>query len=194
MLSTLFVLISELSDWRDSRNPSTWKYQNRKKLEQLLRMSDFGIERYGTHPLENFNGFIREQSNSKDNPMSVQTICAKSQIAKNVSIDLEISTKKRNRANAGGLKASEFLGIAGCTNFDPATIADTMYAWCGVVNNLTILTGNIDDKALSDFFNYIIETNIISKLAFIQKIRLNDPSKASNSRINARNVSFGVSA
>ena len=195
MLSTLYVLISELSDWRDSRSHETWIYTSEKarlKFAQLQRMRNLGIERYGTHPLENFNGYIRDQSCSKDTAATLQSICAKGQIMKSITIDLSMSTCKRSRANAGGLKVSEFLSIAPDFDFNPVVIADTLFAICGFVNEYVMLGNVIDDDQVNELFRCVIETNSISNLAFVQKIKISVRSNCANSRVNARNVMFSI--
>ena len=190
MISTLFVLISELSDWQSATSGEEWPYSDESKLKQLAKMHDLGIERYNTHPLENFNGFIREESNHKDGPMTIQSVLAKSQIMKSLCIDLDIPIKKRSRANTGGLKVSEFIPIAEDLSCNPSVLVNSLFAWGGVVNPLVLHATNIDENEINAFFKFVIETNIMSQLAFVQKIRLGMPSKSANSTIQSRNIAY----
>ena len=155
-------------------------------------MKDFGIERLGTHPLENFNGYIREQACSKDTLYTIHTVCAKSQMMKAFAVTLGISTKKRNRANAGGLKISEFSKMCGINEeeIDYECVANTLFLLNDFFSNLVILNARIDCNDVNNFFDWVVSANSLSNLEFVQKIRLSDPSKASNSRIQARNISY----
>ena len=190
MITTLFVLISELSDWDDVKNKNIWKYKYTKKQQQLLEMNDLGIERYGTHPLENFNGLIRDQSNSKDTCYTMQHVCAKTQMMKKISDKMMIHTVKRTRANAGGLKISEFVNIVDWEGFDPNTIVNTLFAHTGCITEFSITSSDINDDMLNAFIDWIIRTDIKSKIDHIQRIRLNNPSLIANSKINIRNSQF----
>ena len=190
MISTLFVLISELHDWYHIKIIKDWEDTNSLKYIQMSRMRDLGIERFGTHPLENFNGFIRDQSCCKDTCQTMHSVCAKSQMMKKISIDLELGIKKRNRANAGGLKVSEFANLMKFPELNPVVIVESFFILIGLYSPLVIFEKTFDENELNQFFEWIVKANADSQLDFVQKIRINSPSNAANSRIQARNVSY----
>ena len=192
MITTLYVLISELSDWNDVKIIQGWRYKNFTKMFQLQNMKDLGIERLGTHPLENFNGYIREQSCSKDSLQTIHQVCAKSQMMKTIAVRLEIGTAKRNRANAGGLKVSEFRNMYSIDekHFKPSTFANSFFLLCNIFSKFVIFGDDIDQDQMNYFFEWLMQANSLSKLEFVQRIRLNVPSKASNSKIQSRNISY----
>ena len=103
---------------------------------------------------------------------------------KRFAIKLDMSTKKRNRANVGGLKVSEFRNMVEFEIFDPETIPNSLFILAKILDPFVIFGSSHDEGQLNNFFEWVFHANALSKIAFIQRIKLSDTSKGSNSRIS----------
>ena len=80
------------------------------------RMKDIGIERFGTHPEKNFNGFLRDESHAQDNAQNIVHM-----------IELEVNIHKRSRANTGVIpEMSESI--------NPKSFVDTLFVIAGAMH------------------------------------------------------------
>ena len=111
---------------------------------EFNEMIDFGIERLTTHPLENYNAFLRELAKAQDKFSTLMRIVARSNMTKNFLIKHEIDVTKKGRANVGGLKISEFFGEIDDLPEDVS--AKYLVNAAFIVEEITHPKANIDNK------------------------------------------------
>ena len=107
IMTTLFTLIINLEGVLAAQGKIDVKLPPH-IYDSFASISNFGIERLGTHPLENLNGFIREGSHSYDSIMNACSVLARAHIQKQIQIKNDLDVRIKGRINAGGLKLSEF--------------------------------------------------------------------------------------
>ena len=158
-------------------------------------MLDIAIERFGTHPEENFNGFLRDESESQNTISTIMRIVARAGMIKNLMIEHGVNVHKRSRANTGGLKVSEFMGVIPdlpeCIT--PKEFVDSVFVLADAVHpkaNINLETCNVE---MFISFNQWLQTAVPwSKMGKYQKIKVYEHSPASNSTIQSRNIANSI--
>lgn len=65
----------------------------------------------GTHPLENYNSYLRINSYSQDTISNAQRLCEKANLMKTIEHNLGLLTNHRGRVNFGGIVISNTLNL-----------------------------------------------------------------------------------
>ena len=124
-------------------------------VKEFEDMDDYGIDRCTTHPEENYNGFIRDESSSQDSASTMMRIVARSSLAKNFMVKHNVETFKRGRANVGGLKISEYYGAIDdmSEEFSAKQLVNAMFVVAGALHP----KANIDSENcdLNAFINFV---------------------------------------
>ena len=160
-------------------------------VKRFRNMKDFGSERLTTHPEENYNGFLREESYGKDTPQSVIHIAAKATISKNLMIKHNVNIHKRSRANAGGLKVSEYFGVIPEIPeiIEPKSFVDTLFFIAEAIHPEANLDLNsINPELFIAFGDWLQEALIWSKMGKYQRIKTYLSNGTANSKIQSRNI------
>ena len=154
---------------------------------------DFAFDRIGTHPLENFNGNIRDTAHSNDTISSTSHIIAKAHVQKLLKNELGIPNVKKKRINAGGIRLSESKNCIGMPKIEisPAVLVDSIFALANAGTEETILTFVFNDEAINEFFQYLQECATISDEKDCNP-KFNVPIAARNSGINTRNIMYST--
>ena len=154
---------------------------------------DFAFDRIGTHPLENFNGNIRDTAHSNDTLSSTSHIVAKAHVQKLLKNELGIPNVRKKRINAGGIRLSESKNCIGMpkTTINPSVLVDSIFALAEAGTEETILNFVFSDEAINEFFNYLKECETISDAKNCNP-KFNVPIAARNSGINTRNIMYSA--
>ena len=155
-------------------------------------MIDFGIERLGTHPEENFNGFLRDESNDQDSALNILRIIARATMTKQILTMHDVKTAKRDRANTGGLKISEYIGVIPDLpdSIQPKAFVDTLFIIAGAIHPKANLDmNNFNPQMFIDFNSWLQEALPWSKIGKYQRIKCYTANATANSKIDSRNKS-----
>ena len=100
---------------------------------------DFAFQNLGTHPLENFNGNIRDKAHNNDKIVSTSRIIAWAYVQKCLKQELSIKNAKRNRINITGVKLNQSKDICDIPPIDPVIVTDSLIIIADAVTNETVL-------------------------------------------------------
>ena len=150
---------------------------------------DFAFDRFGTHPLENFNGNIRDIAHNSDTINSTPHIIARAHVQKCLKNELELNNTKRTRINAGGIRLSESLNIINPPEVAPAEIVESLFIMADGATKETIMKRQLSAKSLALFFEFIENACVITeKNKCMPAFSIPCPSR--NSTIDNRNFAF----
>ena len=177
LLPTLAVYISQLENY----------IQLKQQYPDLD--IDFAFDRLGTHPLENLNGDIRIVANNNDNCFTTSHIVARAHMVKTLLLKYGISIPHKGRVNTGGLRMSACLNILEAPELKIDALVDSIFAACGAISPETILTKDIQQQYINEFFKFLqdAEKQSDEKNTYL---KLNIPHETRNSAIASRNIGY----
>ena len=119
-------------------------------------MIDFAFDRFVTHPLENFNGNIRDVAHSNDTIDSTSHIVARAHVQKCLK---HVCT----RINAGGIRLSASLNQIDSPDIDPAEIAESLFVMADGATKETMLKMIVSGTSIQQFFEFISIANKVTE-------------------------------
>ena len=152
---------------------------------------DFAFDRIGTHPLENFNGNIRDTAHANDTCSSTSHIIARAHVQKLLKNEMNIPNKRRTRVNAGGIKLSHSENVIDYPpEIDsPSRLVESLFVMADAATPETILKHEFSSEYVNIFIHYLAECQIISdKKGFNPKLSI--PEESRNNNISGRNIMF----
>lgn len=151
----------------------------------------FAFDRLGTHPLENFNGYLRVNSHFKNAIKTATSLCAKAHLLKVFEAELNMIVPHRGRVNYGGISLLYVVPILTAPNCEPHQIVESLFVLANIANNCTIFGSS------PDLDNYIIGLDWISNIAAFNQnaeyraFKFYQPSAYSGTLINMHNILSG---
>ena len=104
----------------------------------------------------------------------------------------DIKTAKRDRANTGGLKISEYIGVIPDLpdSIQPKAFVDTLFIIAGAIHpKANIDMNNFNPQMFIDFNSWLQEALPWSKIGKYQCIKCYTANATANSKIDSRNKS-----
>lgn len=150
--------------------------------------SNFGLDRLGTHPLENFNGYIRVNSRSKDYISSIVSLVSRAHLMKDFQRQFGKELKMRGRCNAGGLCLTKAFGIITIPDVDPDSFVASFITFCGIKDSIIQPDGLIDPEPMLAVMQWISIADAAQTKAEYQLLNLKIPRKLANNAIMTRNI------
>lgn len=148
----------------------------------------FAFDRTGTHPLENFNGYVRINSLNYDTAPNVTKICARAQLVKECEHNIGSEVPFRGRVNTGGIRIRESFDILGPPECDPIKVADALFILANANVQKTVLDPNSDLESYLTFLEWLSWANALSSIKEYQLLNLKQPKGLTNQGINTRNI------
>ena len=152
---------------------------------------DFAFDRIGTHPLENFNGNIRDIAHANDTISSTSHIIARAYVQKLLKNELGIPNVRKKRINAGGIRLSQSINCIGTpsTEINPIVLVESIFAMSNAATEETIINFELSNESINEFVQYLQECEKISiKKKCNPKFSVPDVSR--NAGINGRNIMY----
>ena len=146
---------------------------------------DLAFRDLGTHPLENFNGNIRDTAHNNDTITTTPHIIARAHVQKCFKNELHIKNAKRSRINIGGIKLSQSRDICDAPDIDEVIFTETLFYRALAANNETVLCGKLDGRTVETFFEFLEES--AEKTESLKTMPdLSTPNSVRNSAIDNR--------
>ncbi|EAX92441.1 hypothetical protein TVAG_327500 [Trichomonas vaginalis G3] len=152
------------------------------------RIPSFGLDRLGTHPLENFNGYIRVNSLHKDYCRDVVSLIARAHIMKKFEIELGKVLKIRGRYNTGGVHLNDCFNLFEPPECTSEEFLNSFVAEAQIDDAVLITSPPQSQQPLFAAIEWFSITNAQQLKAEYQLLRLKIPRKLANSEIYTRNI------
>ena len=152
---------------------------------------DFAFDRLGTHPLENFNGNIRDIAHANDTISSTSHIIARAYVQKLLKNELGIPNVRKKRINAGGIRLSNSINCIGTpsTEINPVVLVESIFAMSNAATEETIMNFELSNESINEFVQYLQECEKISAEKKCNP-KFSIPYVSRNAGINDRNVMY----
>ena len=154
---------------------------------------DFAFDRIGTHPLENFNGNVRDTAHSNDIMSSTSHIIARAHVQKLLKNELNIPNVRKKRINAGGVRVSHSKNCIGlpASEINPVVLVDSLFAMSDAATEETILNFEYSNESINVFVHYLQECERISDEQDCNP-KFTIPDEFRNAGIGDRNVMYNA--
>ena len=129
----------------------------------------------------------------QDCASTIIRIVARSALVKNLMVEHNVATHKRGRANAGGLKVSEFYSQIEDLpeTITPQRLVDATLAIAGINHPKVVKeTTDCNPDVFIDFVSWLDQAIPWSGIGKYQRIKLYKENPCANAKIATRNCAF----